>query len=139
MELNGQKIDYLNPLIKIKDNVLKLNDIVSKLKIQKGYRIPELEGKYGVFAEQDIPKYKILGRYIGYECTNKEWEDIFNYTNSDARHGEYLFSFDIDEKMDKNNVDTTRQITIDPLEAGLMDLKLLYLNDIRKEIFNPFP
>ena len=100
-------------------------------------------GQFGIFANMDIPKDVVIGKYIGFECTNKEWGEIFDYTNADAKHGEYLYSFNIDDELDDNH-DGSRQITIDPLEGKLMngpngDLKLLYFNDIREDIFNPEP
>ena len=72
------------------------------------------------------------------ESTNKEWNEMYDYTNQDAKHGEYLFSFDIDENLDANH-DGSRQITIDPIESKMTDLNLLYINDIRENIFDSEP
>ena len=146
LEINQDK-NYINPLIQIKRNTLIQDKVMKKRVIKKGYRIPELVGQYGIYANMNIPKDVVLGKYIGFECTNKEWGEIFDYTNADAKHGEYLYSFNIDQEMDDNH-DGSRQITIDPLEGRLMDmhnngrgrdLKLLYVNDIRQDIFNPEP
>ena len=72
---------------------------------------------------------------------------VFDYSNCDAKHGEYLYTFSIDEKAEEDG-DTSRQITIDPLEGNLMDetgdgtgndLRLLYINDIRKDLYDPEP
>eukprot|EP01084_Bolivina_argentea_P197266 338082_1 len=138
MEFNDKNADFKNPIVVMKGINYRLNDVVSKRKIQEGYRVPELIGKYGVFAKTDIIKNVVLGRYIGFETTNKEWNEMYDYTNQDAKHGEYLFSFNIDEYVEHNH-DGSRQITVDPIEANMIDLNLLYVNDIRKNIFIPQP
>ena len=137
MMINKHDKTYKNPLvtIKVNDQHLTLNDIAEKRQIQTGHRVPELVGKLGVFAKMDIPPYTALGRYIGFECTNKEWNEVFDFTNKDAKHSEYLFSFDLDENIGDNH-DGSRQITIDPLEGNMDDLLLLYINDIRSNLFD---
>ena len=146
IDLNSEK-DFLNPWVKIKGETLKLNDIINKEIIQSGHRIEELVGKYGIYASKDIPKNTVIGKYIGTEVTNKEWNEVFDYSDCDVKHGEYLYTFHIDEKAQKNSIES-RQVTIDPLEGNLMDvkgdgsgkdLKLLYINDMRQDIFNPTP
>ena len=138
IKANEKKSDYQNPLITSKKETHLLNDIINKKRIKSGHRIPALIGKFGVFASMKIPKNTVIGRYIGFECTNKEWNEVYDYTNADAKHGEYLFSFNIDEKVEDNH-DGSRQITIDPLHGNMNDLSLLYINDIRANIFESEP
>lgn len=147
IDTNWKNKNYRNPLIPMFRSTWHQHDILEKRVIPKGHRIPELEGKYGVFTRRNVPKNKVIGRYVGMEMTNKEWNDTFDYSDCDGQHGEYLFTFAIDEDAEKSD-DPRRKVTIDPLEGNMMDkyntgdveeMLLLYINDIRKNILNPVP
>merc|ERR1711991_178367 len=114
--------------------VYNLDDIVEKLRIPNGYRVPELVGCWGCFARCDIAENTIIGRYIGFECTNKEWKEIMNGSNIEGLYGQYVFSFDIEDGLDDDH-DGSKQVMIDPLEGNMRGLKLLYINDIRCNIY----
>ena len=115
-----------------------LNEMVDKKiissKMNRG--IPELVGTFGVFASAKIPKNTVIGRNLGFELTNREWNEIFDFTKCDLKNTPYLFSFAVDEKA-RDSHDDSRTITIDSIAGGMHNLKLLYINDCRNNINEP--
>ena len=136
LRLKGNDKENLNPFVSEKE---RLNELIQKREIKGGHRCPELVGHFGVFALKDIAPLTVFGRYVGFECTNKEWNDIYDYTNADALHGEYAYSYSLGDEAEDEAEDEGRRITIDPIEANMADLVLLYINDIRSNLFEPEP
>eukprot|EP01083_Nonionella_stella_P155120 500669_1 len=93
--------------------------------ISKPCRVPNMVGSFGVRAKMNIPKDIVLCRYVGFEMTNTEWAEVFDFSNEEALNGMYLYSFELDDK---------RSITIDPIYGGKKQLAGLYINDCRKDI-----
>lgn len=143
IELNSSNysnnLNYENPQIQLEGNTYVLDDLLEKKQIKKGsgYRVKALEGSFGCFSKEDIPDNTILGRYLGYMAMSKEWNEMFDFTNVDEKHSEYLFEIDLDENLNKYN--ESRHITIDPICGGMIQLKLLYINDCRANIFDTEP
>eukprot|EP01084_Bolivina_argentea_P226445 382524_1 len=128
LDINKNDGQYINPITThtINNEHIKLQDTVEKFTIKLPHRVPALNGENGVKAQMDIPENTILARYIGYEMTNEEWNDCYDYSNKDMLHSQYLFTFDIDEN---------KAVTIDPLHGKKHKLLVLYINDCRKDIF----
>ena len=124
--------DSRNPFVQlgVDGAVSALDDVVSKLTLPRDYRIPALVGKFGVFSKLKITKGTVLGRYLGFECTEEEWHQIFDHTNCDMMHTPYLFDF----KVGSGRWKKCSQIFIDPFEGKMQDLNLLYINDCRDDI-----
>eukprot|EP01083_Nonionella_stella_P094201 264229_1 len=124
LRINRNDRDYTNPVTTL--NGLSLNNIAERFIITAPHRSSALIGQKGVRSIMDMPKNVVLSRYIGLEMTNKEWNDCFDYSNRDDLHGQYLYTFHLDEG---------KNITIDPVEGGKQRLLALYINDCRKDIF----
>eukprot|EP01084_Bolivina_argentea_P126516 223999_1 len=132
LTMNINDNNNINPMT---TNKLLLNQSVEKYIIRLPHRSPSLEGQYGVRAIIDIPKQTVLSRYIGFEMSNREWNNCFDYSNKDMFHAQYLYTFDLDLDLECNdNGEDKRSVTIDPIEGGKSELLVLYINDCRKDI-----
>ena len=60
--------------------------------IEKHSRIKALDGQNGLRAKTDIPKYRVLGQYLGVEYLEREYEDIFSGTEEGSKHELYSFA-----------------------------------------------
>eukprot|EP01083_Nonionella_stella_P080131 220007_1 len=131
LELNGDDKEYTNPTSTF--NKIKLNNMVEQFTIQAPHRVPQLIGQEGVRCTVDaIPKGVVLARYVGFEMTNSQWNDTFDYSNKDGIHGQYLYSFNVD--LFEHEDGEERCVTIDPIE-GHKEFIGIYINDGRKDIY----
>ena len=135
MNLNKEDLYSKTPFVAVGGaDGMKVNDIVEVSKIENAdYRVPKLVGQKRVVALRDIPQYTVLGLYMGFMALDTEWSAMFDYSKVDEEHARYLFSIGLDEK------DPTQSLVIDPIESKMMDLVLLYINDIRANIEEPEP
>eukprot|EP01083_Nonionella_stella_P148537 470333_1 len=131
LKLNINDKDYRNPIATF--NEMKLSDMVEQFTIQAPHRVPQLIGQEGVRCTVDtIPKGVVLARYVGFEMTNSQWNDTFDYSNKDGIHGQYLYSFNVD--LFEHEDGEERCVTIDPIE-GHKEFIGIYINDGRKDIY----
>lgn len=104
--------------------------------------IPILVGQKGIRALRNIPKYTVLGQYIGGEFSSAAYKQVFEHTTIEAKHNLYSFDSEISSadlkqlSVDENPLNI-RKFIIDPLVIGMnKELRLKYINDCRFNINN---
>ena len=90
--LTMNDIQDINPKIKIGPNCfVPLNNVIRKYNIIEHDRIPELKNCFGVRAIKNIPKYTVLGQYIGVLTLKDEYNTIYNDSSDECLFNTYNF------------------------------------------------
>eukprot|EP01084_Bolivina_argentea_P111220 198517_1 len=142
---NNKTQSLHNPFISFNNQLPILqSDTIEIFKIGNNHRIKLLKGEKGVRAKIKIPKLTVIGRYVGFECTDFEWNEIYDYSNADPIHSQYLYTLKWTEyihngiavkRTGKNKCSkVSRVVTIDPMAGGFKKYPLIFINDCRKNI-----
>eukprot|EP01083_Nonionella_stella_P075094 203928_1 len=141
---NNEYTANQNPWITLDEGKRSMNDVLEVFDIGSDHRCKALTScnQKGARSKTQIPKHTVLGRYLGFESTEEEWSEVFDYSNKET-HGEYLYKLSWNEHVDGDgNIcasapqgeKTRMNLMIDPLEGGYRKYPLIYINDCRKTL-----
>ena len=102
LAVNAKHNDPFNALIAVGRHSRPQKQVLQKYQISNDSNI-QLIGEYGVKSKERIPAFVVLGKYRGFECTQSEFEQLYNNTRYHymARHYALTLDFDLNNNEDR--------------------------------------
>ena len=143
---NGETNEF--SLIKIRNNnnnkpqYYQIHQVLQKYTISNKSDVAALNQQFGVKAQMDIPQFTVLSKYIGYECTSKEYKNYYQQQtpNNKLLHDKYTFILEFDNLFLPLNYTLPPhvqdgKIYVDPIALGKGRIKetniIAFVNDCR--------